>query len=276
VIRYPPPAQPRGFPGKAIVAARTALEDRTTPSEFPDLWGQYKAAFRSAQKQKCCWCEAEETTGTGAIDHYAPKASVATLVDQGKELNDRTNVRGRKVDRLHDVGYWWLAYDWENWVFSCERCNTAWKKTLFPVLESPHPRPDPAADYTPLLLHPFGDEDPLDHLAVDSVGQISARRRSARGAATITACGLDRESLRGARQKVVTSTRNWCKWVDLTDGDAQTAALRSLWDLGCDPQPFAAAVRSVIRRELEIEWAQLDAAFAPRAYKAKPVSTKSL
>ena len=54
-------------------------------------------------------------------------------------------------------------------------------------------------DETPLLLHPFGAEDPVDHLRFNELGEICGITDE--GKATIEVCGLWRESLRDARSE---------------------------------------------------------------------------
>lgn len=259
MIRYARPEPPDGFPTSDIKAATAALEASRGGGDIPDLWAPYKETFSRAQHRKCAWCEAEDTCEPGAVDHFAPKGEVGQLVEKGVEVPCLTNVRGRGVAPLHSTGYWWLAYAWDNWLFSCNRCNSGWKRTIFPVLEQPYPCPDPRTPYTPLLLHPFGADEPLEHLDISDLGQIEPWASSEKGRATIDTCGLDRESLRGAREKRANAAR---KWVDLLlDQGASENQMKHAWssllELAGDRQPYAATTRSVIRRHLKISWAEI-------------------
>ncbi|MBT3210054.1 MAG: hypothetical protein HN704_01925 [Bacteroidetes bacterium] len=70
------------------------------------------------QKEKCCFCEAKFTaTSYGDVEHFRPKKAFK---------------KGRK---LIYPGYYWLAYDWHNLLFSCEKCNRTYKKNEFPLFD---------------------------------------------------------------------------------------------------------------------------------------------
>ena len=102
----------------------------------------------------------------------------------------------RRPRTFCDRGYWWLAFEWNNLLLACERCNRAWKGTLFPVAEETRPiPPEPDAPETALLLDPYGDENPAKHLRFDTIGQVSAAPESRIGRETIRTLGLDRDSL---------------------------------------------------------------------------------
>src|SRR5262249_48042689 len=122
----------------------------------------------------------------------------------------------------------WLAFAWKNWLLACERCNSGWKRTLFPVREDANlgraletvyrlggmaggetllseqaaPPPKPTPKNSTHVLSPFGPEDPVEHLAFTTIGQIAPRDGSEHGRETIRTCGLHRESLRRARQGI--------------------------------------------------------------------------
>lgn len=214
MIQRAPPPQPPGFPPPKVKAAEQDLRAVSGAAEPVAHWQDYKPEFYRHQDQKCAWCETTNTSEWGAMDHYAPANAVFLLVNAGFEQPDSVNVRDRRYQPLHRPGYWWLAYDWNNWVYACNRCNTAWKSALFPVAESPHPGPDPQIPYTPMLLHPFGSEDPLDHLEFDDLGGVRPRHGSPRGQATIAVCGLDRPSLETARRATVEPLRTaWDAYV---------------------------------------------------------------
>lgn len=81
---------------------------------------------------------------------------------------------------------------WDDWLFACERCNTGWKRCLFPVRDPALP---PAKDraYEPLLLMPYDGPDPAEHLGFDELGAVWGA--SEIGDATIETAGLHRPSL---------------------------------------------------------------------------------
>lgn len=80
----------------------TGLEDKLNHIDKNPIW-QDKSMFKAlsdAMDGKCWYSEAKDLMSDRDVDHYRPK----------KEAKDED---GRKRD-----GYWFLAYDWENYRFS--------------------------------------------------------------------------------------------------------------------------------------------------------------
>jgi len=140
---------------------------------------EVKQSLLAAQHNKCCYCESKfGATSYGDIEHYRPKRAV-------------------RQEPEH-LGYWWLAYVWDNLLVSCEVCNRTYKSTWFP-LRNPEARAKTPTDdidaEEPLLINP-GLQDPRDHIhfqddapvALDDIGQT-----------TITVLGLRRTDLQEAR-----------------------------------------------------------------------------
>jgi hypothetical protein len=227
------------------------------------VWKAYRSAFISAQHGKCGYCEAFSLNHPGAIEHYAPKSEVQELTEPGNEHAVTANVQQRRTTAICASGYWWLAYDWDNWLFACERCNSGWKRCLFPVRE-PHRAlpPTPSTKETALLLHPFGRIDPRVHLMFSSIGQIAARNRSDRGEATIRTCGLDRESLRRARQGITEDANRHAARLQLAvrRDDLRRAldAVDDLLSLGAERRAHAGMVRSIVSAKLDCTWLDLE------------------
>jgi uncharacterized protein (TIGR02646 family) len=70
------------------------------------------------QKNKCCFCESKfKHVSSGDVEHFRPKAEYS----QG---------HGNQLCR---PGYFWLAYDWDNLLVSCEVCNRREKGSYFPL-----------------------------------------------------------------------------------------------------------------------------------------------
>lgn len=132
------------------------------------------------QHEKCCYCEAYlKHIGYGDVEHYRPKNGFR----QGVGAN------------LEKPGYYWLAYDWNNLLFSCKRCNIGHKRSYFPLANHPQSRAyshrDRIALELPLLLHPVQD-DPSNHIRFRRAVAVAVRK-SLRGRATIKFCGLNRK-----------------------------------------------------------------------------------
>ncbi|MCB9603018.1 MAG: hypothetical protein H6721_07410 [Sandaracinus sp.] len=73
-----------------------------------------KKALWKMQHGKCCFCEKEMEVSYGTVEHFRPKTSA-------------TDDAGTKRE-----GYWWLAYEFENFYLSCINCNQP-KGDYFPL-----------------------------------------------------------------------------------------------------------------------------------------------
>jgi len=136
-----------------------------------------KKVLTEAQHDKCCYCEAKVTpVAYGDIEHFRPKGKVAE-------------------DDAHP-GYYWLAYEWSNLLFACQKCNQRFKRAFFP-LRNPSKRArshhHDLSQEEPLLIHP-ADEDPEQHVGFYKQEAIPLNG-SLRGEMTIDVLGLNREKL---------------------------------------------------------------------------------
>jgi hypothetical protein len=163
-----------------------------------DIWRDLKDLIMEVVFMgRCAFCEVDEqVNGFGDAEHYRPKKAVQALNDEGKWKPITVNGESH-------LGYGWLAYDWENLVPACSKCNTA-KANRFPIEGVRANGPKPGLESTqelnvaerPLLLHPYFDE-PRKHLTFGERGVIAGRTE--RGKATIDTFRLDRERLTSAR-----------------------------------------------------------------------------
>jgi hypothetical protein len=266
VLRFKRPGPPVGYVAKARAAERAIRADIAAgrdPSFDEQVWQAHKGAFIAAQHDKCGYCEQPSLNHPGAVEHYAPKSEIQELANPGAEHPQTASISDRRTPAIARRGYWWLAYAWDNWLFACERCNTAWKRGLFPVREADRVLPPAqSTKETPLLLNPFGPADPILHLSFSSVGQIAPRNRSRRGEATIQTCGLDRESLRRQRQGIAATTDLLADRVQLeiNKQDFQHAhdAVVDLLSLGAAHRAHAGMVRAIVWEKLGSRWPDLE------------------
>jgi uncharacterized protein (TIGR02646 family) len=98
---------------------------------------------------KCAYCErTREIKRESDVEHYRPKSAIMGY---------------------GGAGYWWLAYNWRNYLYACKPCNQGAKKTQFPLLpggiRAKSPRDSLTAE-RPALLNPF-DDDPEKCLTYD-------------------------------------------------------------------------------------------------------------
>lgn len=145
-----------------------------------------KNALTKLQHGKCCFCESKvQHVAYGDVEHFRPKKGY----------------RQEDADALGRPGYYWLAYDWENLLFSCQLCNQRYKKNLFPLRDrnrraiSHH---DDIGDEEPLFINP-ALIDPEPHISFREEIPYAVEG-SALGAASIGQLGLDRAELNERRR----------------------------------------------------------------------------
>jgi uncharacterized protein (TIGR02646 family) len=116
------------------------------------VWRAFYELLPESVKKKCWYCEAEEIRSDFPVDHFRPKNKV-------------------EEEPTHE-GYWWLAYDWENYRCACTFCNSrrnfeeteGGKACRFP-LENPDSRAFNPSDTSqlhderPSFLDPFNSDD---------------------------------------------------------------------------------------------------------------------
>lgn len=117
-----------------------------------NVWRDFFKLLPETLNKKCWYCESEEIRSDKAIDHFRPKNKV-------------------EDEKLHE-GYWWLAFDWENYRCACTFCNSrrvfdetqGGKSCRFP-LENPEGRAftpedrDKLRNERPNFLDPFNSDD---------------------------------------------------------------------------------------------------------------------
>lgn len=248
--------------------ARGELKLAEGEDVFEERWGEQKVkvAFSGQQHLKCAYCEmsiASDPNG-GDMDHLRPKAVITRLLDDpatwGEEIADHNSRDPKKRRQAPEVcrGYWWLAYAWRNLVLTCGVCNRKWKVSLFPI-EGGHrhaPTTQSHARERALLLDPYGDIDPAEHLEFDRIGLVTPHKDSVIGWETIRTCNLVRETLRSSREP--DAKRAWPLISRVLhelgrvprDDRRLRRVLRRLLPLGGASRPHAGMVR--------IMWAQRD------------------
>ena len=228
--------------------------------DFPDHWGKYKHIFAAAQHQgKCAYCETIVQAGmSGDIEHFRPKAFCQGL--HSPMSRDDTGGRPPKRKTMHEEGgYWWLAYDWSNYLYSCSRCNSTWKKNQFPIQGNRVTQGGKLDTERPLLLNPF-DDDPEPHLEFDAnTGQV--RGRSVQGQATIDVCGLDRKSLETQRATKGAKLRRrrdeYLVALSNRDYAAARNSLRAMLDECRDEEPYAGLARDFVKHQIGLNYGDL-------------------
>lgn len=92
-------------------------------------WGNAKTQLKAESYGKCAYCEADTAVvAHGDVEHFRPKDK-----------------------------YWWLAYCYDNFTFSCQICNQSFKSNHFPINGAMLPAPampvvKPALPALPALI----------------------------------------------------------------------------------------------------------------------------
>jgi hypothetical protein len=115
-------------------------------------WKTAKPQLRREANGKCAYCESPAATVAHCdVEHFRPKAR-----------------------------YWWLAYCYDNYLFSCQLCNESFKGDDFPiagaamVIQPPLPVPLAGTDAQLRLLAARLAPDPLDDAAGLPLAQFQA------------------------------------------------------------------------------------------------------
>ncbi len=278
MMRYARPLPASTFEAR-VQAERAKVRAAITAGQVPKiekaLWQDFKDDFSAQQHGRCGYCEINVMVGHfGDVEHFAPKNEVAEFHvgdNEGSEVEHLASLKGRSPSLKINPGYWWLAYEWDNYLLSCMICNQTWKNSLFPVK---HPPPRAGAPLETdaesiLLLNPFGSRDPARHLRFDINGFVSPRNGSIHGRETIRTCGLNRLALINARQPV--AERAFAAVVDAQRAEldgvapADNEGLQNLhrWGQDVETAVHPGMVRAIILAELEpLTWNLLDELFS--------------
>lgn len=124
---------------------------------------------------KCAYCESLLGSSSYAeVEHYRPKTEI------------------RNNQGVLKPGYWWLAYEWENLLFSCRICNNN-KRNSFPLKDEMQRGNvnGNISNESPLIINPC-DTDPALHLLFHQHQAIGVTEE---GKTTIERLKLNREAL---------------------------------------------------------------------------------
>ena len=178
------PAAPAALSSKAIATARSEAAarrrrgERLTTKDLPNHWNKVKKALHIYQNGKCCFCEVRRRPdGETDVEHFRPKLGV-----EGHPRHP---------------GYWWLAYEWTNYLLSCKACNSGHKQNHFPLLNERARASSPTDRLSrehPVLIDP-SLEDPANFIEFDWVSiptsvVLRGKDSDGRGAETIRILGL--------------------------------------------------------------------------------------
>jgi hypothetical protein len=263
------PAEPADWARRAVEAAAKAARasaapnTKTTPTPrddegFPAEWSKEKATFRDACHGKCAYCETDASAGQdGDIEHYRPKAAIEEMTPGNRD--DSRGSRPGRVAASRGAGYPWLAYRWDNYLFSCSKCNRTWKRNQFPIGGARATAVAELDAEQPLLLNPF-DVDPAPHFAYDELtGMVLGV--TPEGRATIDVCGLDRRRLGQRRHRKAAKLKklleSYVESLVSPNLQAQNIALRAILAECSEEEEYAGMARFLAERGVELSYADL-------------------
>ena len=121
-------------------------------------------------------------------------------------------------------GYYWLAYDWKNLLFSCQICNQQFKKNHFGLEKEEnrirsHHQADALKNEFPLLVDPTND-NPEKAVTFKRENAIPVEG-SLRGKYMIEHLGLQRAALADARQARLEDVERALVWATIDPNNEQ-------------------------------------------------------
>ncbi len=274
MLAFDRPRRPNGIKEKsdALLDELGHPESDNWPKFQQNFWQGLKKYFMKSQHQKCGYCEVQ-VSDDGDVEHYRPKSVIQELEAEGTELENLRNLRGRKKPEVTEHGYWWLAYEWSNYLLSCSICNQKYKSALFPVSlprrERSHhkykfqnPEKIDVRREQPLLINPFEKNlDPYEYFEYAPSGFIKPRDRSKRGLETIRVCGLHRISL--TRIRGIKASNVWANSLQLLEAEPKSILQRilavNLFFEGHEINSFAGMTRIIFKQITGLSWEELEA-----------------
>lgn len=189
MIRIDRGKKPVFFESDDVELAKEKLEDFYSSKkrsqkryEFPFIKlidNNLKPIVSGTFHNKCGYCEIKiDPFLGGVIDRFRPHNGVRDQEEYFKDL------------------YWWLAYNWENLIYSCITCSQ-YKASYFPIRgERAVNRRKSLKKELPLIINPCID-DPMKYFFYDDKGNIQSKEDE--GNQTIKLLRLNRSDLIGSR-----------------------------------------------------------------------------
>ena len=212
--------------------------------EKSSIWGEIKAVFMKLQHNKCAYCERELAapplgSGEHDLEHFRPKSRIEPYPTANDRVMYRFSTRNSQAN-----GYYWLAYNLENYAVACITCNRGLKAARFPIAGTRGAAETSVSDLNqielPLLLFPLLD-NPEEFITFDGAMPKTVFKRGIkyqRAVVTINFFGLgdtQREELFRGRFAVIRELYLQYEKIKLPSETAHTKELaRIVVDGLCD------------------------------------------
>ncbi len=172
-----------GWVGRAAERAQRFI-DLGKYADRSSIWSEIKPVFIRLQERKCAFCERAlpgERYGKGEhdLEHFRPKSSVkkwpTARIRRERKLDYQFSTGGARAG-----GYYWLAYDLENYATACKSCNSALKSSYFPIAGQrgavPASVSELHASEEPFLIYPLGELDDDPEELISFIGIVAVPR----------------------------------------------------------------------------------------------------
>ncbi|TAD96211.1 MAG: hypothetical protein EAZ97_14400 [Bacteroidetes bacterium] len=179
-------------------------EIETKIKETEHIYQHFKAELLEIQHNKCCYCESrllEKSSHqkAGDVEHFRPKNGY------------KQDILAKEVSKS---SYFWLAYDWDNLLFSCEVCNNKpYKENKFPLIDDSKRAKSHRNNLNleePYLINP-AKEDPEQHFTFRKEFIFP---KSVRASISIKILGLDRKGLNITRLEHLKTVETLAEFLD--------------------------------------------------------------
>lgn len=164
--------------------------------EKKPIWGEIKAVFMNLQHNKCAYCERELAapplgSGEHDLEHFRPKGRIEPYPTANDGVTYQFPTGNSQAN-----GYYWLAYNLENYAVACITCNRGLKADRFPIAGTRGTADTSVGDLNqielPLLIFPLLD-NPEEFMTFDGAMPKSIFKRGnkfQRAVVTINFFGL--------------------------------------------------------------------------------------
>jgi uncharacterized protein (TIGR02646 family) len=212
-----------------------------------NVWRDFYNLLPASLKRKCWYCETEEIRSDIPVDHFRPKNKV-------------------EDEKQHD-GYWWLAFDWQNYRCACTFCNSrrvfdeteGGKACRFP-LQNPDERAYTPADQDklrnerPNFLDPFNPDDEkllwFDNDGLPMVKPAATQEQQTKVENSIEIFHLHESRIAKARNKVRIEVERQVR--KIKDNDDALAAKAELKRMVRDTEKLSRAAVVYLRAHREL------------------------
>jgi hypothetical protein len=139
---------------QSLITATDAAARKTIIKDNASVWSELKAHLPFSHK--CWFSEAIDVVSDYHIEHFRPKNKI-------KKSNVAPFDEENRIDWTTNVGYWWLAFNYQNYRIAGSKINSSYKQNYFPLQIGSSIAYNPTDDHNleqPFLLDPTVQGDP--------------------------------------------------------------------------------------------------------------------